>query len=317
MKRRWPASQDAGYFRLSQIPATARTSRLSAVFLLDPPRKAASLLPCRMTDEPERPDNAEEPPAYEPEDIEYPPLEILYRDDHYIAIHKPNGMLVHRTSMDRHATQVAIQLLRDQIGQRVSPVHRLDRPVSGLLLFALTDEALGEGMKLFENRKVEKTYLAIVRGWSPDSDAIDYPLAKFADDDARQKTSVTQTALTTYRTLSRSELSYPTDRYATSRFSLVELHPHTGRRHQLRRHLAHIRHPIIGDTRHGDNTANKHAKEHFNIQRNLLASTELRFTHPITGESLHLTCPLADNFQSALEAMQLSLPEDFARMNSD
>lgn len=246
-----------------------------------------------------------EEPAYTPEDITYPPLEILYRDDYYIAIHKPNGLLVHRTSMDRNATQVAIQLLRDQIGMRVSPVHRLDRPVSGLLLFALTDEALAKGMKLFEERKVQKTYLAIVRGWTPESETIDNPLAKFMDEDARKKSDTTQTALTEFKTLATSELPYPTDRYETSRFSLVQLHPHTGRRHQLRRHLAHIRHPIIGDTRHGDNTANKHARLHFGIERNLLASTELSFMHPITNEPLHLNCPLAENFATALKSMKL------------
>lgn len=246
-------------------------------------------------------------PAYTPEDTIYPPLDILYQDEHYIAIHKPNGMLVHRTAMDRQATQVAIQLLRDQIGMKVSPVHRLDRPVSGLLLFALTDEALVAGMKLFEERKMHKTYLAIVRGWSPETGSIDSPLAKFIDEDARKKSDTTQSALTDFLTIAKSETPYPTDRYATSRFSLVQLHPHTGRRHQLRRHLAHIRHPIIGDTRHGDNTANKHARLHFGVGRNLLASTELSFTHPFSKESLTLTCPLAANFLAAAESMGLKV----------
>lgn len=246
-----------------------------------------------------------EEPAYTPEDKIYPPLDILYRDDHYIAVHKPSGMLVHRSDLDRNATQVAIQLLRDQIGQRVSPVHRLDRPVSGLLLFALTDEALALGMKLFEDRKVQKGYLAIVRGWTDREGTINYPLAKYMDEDARKKSDVTQEAVTDYTTLATSELPYPTDRYATSRFSLVQLQPFTGRRHQLRRHLAHIRHPIIGDTRHGDNTANKHARLHFGIERNLLASIELSFIHPFTERRLDLNCPLAEGFASAKRAMLL------------
>lgn len=260
------------------------------------------------TDEYEAPNgnpSEREEPAYLPQDIQYPPLEILYRDEHYIAVHKPNGMLVHRTSMDRSATQVAIQLLRDRIGQKVYPVHRLDRPVSGLLLFALNEHALTAGMKLFETRQMEKTYLAVARGWTDPRGVIDSPLAKFMDDDARQKSETMQSAQTEYKTLSTSELPYPTNRYATSRFSLVELHPRTGRRHQLRRHLAHVRHPIIGDTRHGDNTANKHARQHFGVERILLASTELSFVHPFSGKPLHLACPLAANFQSVAETMRL------------
>ena len=234
-------------------------------------------------------------------------LPVIYRDDRYIAIHKPSGLLVHRSPIDKRETRFAIQVLRDQIGQKVYPVHRLDRPVSGLLLFALDEEALSAGMKLFEERAVQKTYLAIVRGWTEAEGRIDSPLAKFEDQDARRKSSETQDALTSFQTLATSELPYPTDRYATSRYSLVRLHPHTGRRHQLRRHLAHIRHPIIGDTRYGDNTANKHARLHFSIERNLLASTELAFRHPFSAQQLELACPLDEAFQVASRKLGLRL----------
>ncbi|EDY82985.1 RNA pseudouridine synthase family [Verrucomicrobiia bacterium DG1235] len=234
-----------------------------------------------------------------------PPLEILYRDERLVAIHKPSGLLVHRSPIDRRETRFAIQLLRDQIGQHVYPAHRIDRPTSGILLFGL-DEAAGTALSLlFQNREIQKNYLAVTRGHLPESGLIDSPLHKYEDADGHIKSSETQEAETAYRRLATTELPYPTERYDTTRYSLVELTPHTGRRHQIRRHLAHIRHPIIGDVRHGCNKANKLARSHFAIHRLLLAATHVVFVHPFTNAPLKIHCPPETSFQTALQCIDL------------
>ena len=248
------------------------------------------------------PDATVPPPSPAPQ----PPLEILYRDDRAIAIHKPSGLLVHRSPIDRRETRFAIQLLRDQIGQHVYPAHRIDRPTSGILLFGL-DEAAGAALSiLFQERKVQKTYLAMVRGHTQDAGLIDSPLHKYEDQDGHIKSVETQEARTDYQRLATIELPYSTERYATTRYSLVELSPHTGRRHQIRRHVAHIRHPIIGDVRHGCNKANKLARANFGIHRLLLAATHLEFPHPFENKTVKIHCPLEESFQAALEATKLN-----------
>lgn len=238
--------------------------------------------------------------------IEKEALEILYRDDRYIAIHKPSGLLVHRSPIDRRETRFAIQLLRDQIGQHVYPAHRIDRPTSGILLFGLDADAGTALSILFQERKVQKTYQAIVRGHIPPSGVIDSPLHKYKDLDGHKKSDETQEAHTDYKRLAISELPYPTDRYDTSRFSYVELYPHTGRRHQIRRHLAHIRYPIIGDIRHGCNKTNKIAREKSSINRLMLAATEINFEHPFESKPIHISCRPEASFQHGLESVALS-----------
>lgn len=238
-----------------------------------------------------------------------PPLPILYRDDSYIAIHKPAGLLVHRSPIDRRETRFAIQILRDQIGQRVYPAHRIDRPTSGVLVFGLDEEAGAALSVLFQERKVRKSYLAVTRGFVPESGVVDSPLHKYRDRDGMIKSEETQEALTDYRRLTSSELPYPTERYASTRYSLVQLSPSTGRRHQLRRHLAHIRHPIIGDVRHGCNKANKSARANFGINRLMLAATHLSFEHPFANRTVTIECPPEASFREALNSARLSLPE--------
>jgi len=185
-------------------------------------------------------------------ELSEPSLPILYRDDWLIAIHKPAGLLVHRSALDRHETRFALQMLRDQIGRQVFPVHRLDKGTSGVLLFAL-DREVGRVLNgQFERGEVAKTYLAVVRGHPPEAGEIDHPLVRMADEHAGIVASAAaQPALTRYCRLATVELPYRVDRYPSSRYALLELEPLTGRWHQLRRHLKHIAHPIIGDATHG------------------------------------------------------------------
>ena len=233
-------------------------------------------------------------------------LPIIYRDEQLIAINKPAGLLVHRTVLDRRETRFAVQLLRDQIGQHVHPVHRLDRGTSGVLLFAL-DRAIGRDLSAqFEAQQVAKTYLAIVRGHPPEGGRIDHALTRQYDDyEFRNPASVAaaQDAVTDYRRLAVTEIAQRVDRYPTSRYALLELSPLTGRRHQLRRHLKHLAHPIIGDATYGKGRHNRLFQDLFGCQRLLLACLEMRLTHPASGLPLTLRAPLAADFVDVIDKL--------------
>ncbi len=226
-------------------------------------------------------------------------LQILYHDAHYVAIEKPAGLLVHRSPLAAGESVFALQLLRDQIGQTVYPCHRLDRPTSGVLLFALDPQSLKFSQKEFAEQGCEKLYHAAVRGWTEDAGEIDYALKQ------EEAPAKHQAARTHYRTLKRGEVSEPVGRYATARFALVELSPKTGRTHQLRRHMAHLRHPILGDTRHGDGAQNRFLRQHCGCQRLLLHAHSLSFTHGTTGERITLQANPDQEFEAILAKLGL------------
>jgi len=230
-------------------------------------------------------------------------LNILYRDEHLIAIDKPAGLLVHRSELDRHETRFAVQLLRDQIGRRVQPVHRLDRGTSGVLLFAFDPEMTRQLSQQFETNAVHKTYLAVVRGWPPEEGCIDHALTVQADKYAGISGKEAQAAVTRFRRLATVELPFAVERFPTSRYALVALFPETGRRHQLRRHMKHIAHPVIGDTTHGKGIHNRFFQQQFGCHRLLLACVEMRFRHPVTGEETIIRAPLGDQFAEVLERL--------------
>jgi tRNA pseudouridine65 synthase len=233
-----------------------------------------------------------------------PELEIIHQDDHLVAINKPSGLLVHRSKVDRHETRLALQMLRDQLQQHVYPVHRLDKPTSGVLLFALTPDIARAVSEQFANQAVTKRYLAVVRGYAPEHGTIDHPLTeehdKMTDRRARQNKPA-QEAVTRFRRLARIELPVSVDRYPQTRYSLVEAIPQTGRKHQIRRHLKHIAHPIIGDAKHGKGVHNRFFQEEFTCHRLLLSCVEMNLLHPMTGEGLQLHAALGDSFKRVLE----------------
>ncbi|WP_170315642.1 pseudouridine synthase [Spirosoma sordidisoli] len=222
-------------------------------------------------------------------------LPVLYQSSELVAINKPHGLLVHRSPIASDASEFAVQLLRDQLGQRVYPVHRLDRKTGGVLLFAL-DEAMNAAMQQrFMDGLMDKTYVAIVRGFTDDAQTIDYPL--------RRDDGVVQEAVTHLKTIRRTEIPLAAGKHATSRYSLVELTPTTGRMHQLRKHMAHILHPIIGDRPHGCNKQNKLFLEHFAMNTMLLHARQLRFEHPITAEPIDITAPFQTEFTRMLATL--------------
>lgn len=223
-------------------------------------------------------------------------LEIVYQDEHLIAINKPHGLLVHRSKIANDATEFALQILRDQIGRKVSPVHRLDRKTGGLLLFAFEKEVEIAMHKQFQEGLVAKKYLAVLRGYAPDQLDIDYPLAK--------ENGTMQDAFTSFITLQHTEIAVPFGKHPTSRYSLVEASPTTGRMHQLRRHFAHIFHPIIGDRKHGCNKQNRFFKVEFEMCTMLLHASELRFIHPVTQVAIQLTAKPQSEFTAAMDLLK-------------
>lgn len=216
-------------------------------------------------------------------------LDIIYEDEHYVAINKPHGLLVHRTRIAEEKKEFALQMLRDQLKQKVYPLHRLDRGTSGVLLFAKSPEAATPLVQQFEERETGKVYYAIVRGYTPEAATIDNPIRP--DKDHQHK--LPQDAVTHYTRLATIELPIPVGRYATARYSLVQVKPETGRMHQIRKHFAHIRHYIIGDKKHGDWRHNKMFLEELNCPHMLLHAAELRFMHPYTGKDVLVKAPLS------------------------
>ncbi len=206
--------------------------------------------------------------------------------------------------IDRHETRFALQIVRDQIGQYVYPVHRLDKPTSGILILALSSQCARLLGDQFSQNRVKKEYTAVVRGYTKDSGIIDYPLKeeldKIADKKAREDKEA-QDAVTEYMTLNKIEIPYEVEGYPTSRYSFIKAYPKTGRKHQIRRHMKHISHPIIGDANHGRGRHNRFFKSEFNVNRLLLACTEVSFTHPFTHTELSITCPIDGEFLSLLE----------------
>ena len=230
-------------------------------------------------------------------------LPILYRDDYLVAINKPSGLLVHRSEIDRHETRFAMQLVRDQIGQQVFPVHRLDKPTAGVLVFALSAEIAKKMGDIFYQHLVEKIYLAVVRGHSPAAITVDHPLIEERDKYADKKAHTNkpaQPAITEFKTLATTELPFSVDKYPSTRYSLVECRPKSGRKHQIRRHLKHISHPIIGDAKHGKGIHNRFFQEQFGCSGLMLAATELHFQHPITQTFITFIAPLEQKFSRVL-----------------
>jgi tRNA pseudouridine65 synthase len=230
-------------------------------------------------------------------------LPILYQDNEFVVVNKRSGLLVHRSGLDRHATEFALQIVRDQLGKFVFPVHRLDRATSGALVFAFSKENAKTMAEQFSSRLVQKTYLAVVRGIPPGKIVIDYPLKEELDAITDKKARIDkgpQAAITEVETLASVEFPVQVDKYPTSRYALVRAKPKTGRKHQIRRHLRHLGHPLIGDITHGSGKHNRFFESRFGLRRLLLACTEISFAHPRTGEPIFVKAPLAADFKDLL-----------------
>lgn len=222
-------------------------------------------------------------------------LKILFEDEYLVAIDKPSGLLVHPSWIAPAYTPNAVAQLREYLQDTVYTIHRLDRATSGVILFAKQKQIAHDMNLAFAERRVKKTYLCVTRGYTPEAGLIDYALKPifdkkadpFADPDKPAKEARSE-----FRRLATIELPFPVSRYPSARYSLVEVKPHTGRKHQIRRHMKHIFHPLVGDTAHGDGKHNRLFREKFDLHRLLLMATELEFIHPVSGAAVHLQCPV-------------------------
>jgi len=215
-------------------------------------------------------------------------LTILYQDKHIVAVNKPSGLLVHKSWVAKDAKEFALQMVRDQVGEFVYPVHRLDRPTSGVLLFAFS----GELARIIQEdwAQSEKIYWALVRGWLKAPVLVDHALKGMKDYGQDEGTS--QEAQTEFKPLEQTEIDAPIDRYPKSRFSWIQATPKQGRTHQIRRHLKHISHPIIGDARYGKGNYNRYFSSELDCHRLLLHARTLKITHPVTGQRIEINAPL-------------------------
>jgi tRNA pseudouridine65 synthase len=217
-----------------------------------------------------------------------PSIELLYVDEHIVVANKPSGLLVHR-GWDND-DDVAMFRVRDALGSYVYPVHRLDRGTSGALLFARTAAVAATLAKAFEEGEVAKGYLALVRGAPPEEGVIDYAIQKRED-------GPRVSAVTRFRRLGCSDVD---------RCALVLAHPETGRLHQVRRHLRHINHPLVGDVKHGSGAINRHYRAEYGLHRLALHAHRLAFRHPVTRAPVDLTAPVPDDLAAPLAKLGLS-----------
>lgn len=218
-------------------------------------------------------------------------IRLLFVDEHVVVADKPSGLLVHRGWDDDD--DVAMFRVRDAIGQRVHPVHRLDRGTSGALVFARDPASAASLARAFEEGRVEKRYLALVRGEPPAEGAIDYAIQK-------KEGGPRVAARTRFRLVKRS----PVDRC-----SLVLAMPETGRLHQVRRHLRHINHPLVGDVKHGSGPINRHYRATYGLVRLALHAVGIAFAHPVTGARVEVTADVPDNLAVPFRALGLAWPE--------
>lgn len=216
-----------------------------------------------------------------------------------MILHKPAGLLVHPSWIAPARTPNLVGWLKQQFpADTFHTLHRLDRATSGVIAFVRNDKQAAQTMhQQFIDRRVHKTYLCVVRGWTDPEGSIDYPLTQEKDHFAEPFASDSkppQEAVTHYRTLGHVELPIPVGRYPVARYSLVEVKPETGRKHQIRRHMKHLLHPLVGDTRHGEGRHNRLFREHFDLHRLLLMATELRFEHPYELKQVKVSAPPDD-----------------------
>lgn len=212
-------------------------------------------------------------------------LELIYEDEYLVAVNKPPDLLVHATRLFPGERYACLQMLRDQLGHRVFTVHRLDRKTSGVLLFCKESGFQAEVDGLFREKRVTKTYAAVVRGWIEEPFTSERPLRK-------PDTEVIQDAVSHFTPMEKAELPEAVGRYDTARLCLVGVKPETGRTHQIRRHLKHAAHPILGDTVHGDGRYNTFARGSLACGRMCLHAVSLSFVHPFLGEPVEIKAPM-------------------------
>ena len=208
-------------------------------------------------------------------------IEVLYSDEHFCVINKPSGSVVHRTR-GAEGFPVILQLLRDQLGRKVFPVHRLDRGTSGCLVFAF--DSITTSHLQIALKEGQKKYLALCFGHPPVDGVYDRELTA--------ENKVKKEAVTKFKRLKTYE-----------RYSLLELDLITGRKHQIRRHLSFEGHHIVGDVNYGKGWLNRRFREDYSFNRLFLHCCLITFAHPETGEQICVECGLGAELESLLKKL--------------
>lgn len=232
-------------------------------------------------------------------------LEIIYQDKYIICINKPCGILVHRTPLAVNETEFVVQKLRDQTGLYIYPVHRLDRPTSGVLIFALDSQTASILSRMLISSEVTKTYVALVRGWFPGEIDLNYPV--------KNERGTIKDAITRFKCLKNYSIDIPVGAFPSARYSLVKCWPQTGRWHQIRQHLAHLRYYIVNDRVHGDGKHNNIFKHKLGIEPLFLHAAELVLKHPYTGEIMKFEASFPDHWQ---QFINISKEENINEQNN-
>jgi len=240
-----------------------------------------------------------------PADKTFDSLEIIYQDKYLVGINKPHNLMVHPSDKSDDERPTAMYLLKEQLKKWIYVTHRLDSKTSGALLFAVNSKVQKKINSQFENRLNKKTYYTIVRGYTDDKDTIDYDLTNTK--------GKTQSAITHYQTIARTEIDLPHGDHDTSRYSLVKVMPETGRYHQIRKHLAHIDHPIIGDRPHGCNKQNRLFKTHFNSTDMFLHAWSLTFMHPRLEEEVTIQANFQPVFSDMLKTLEFENVDELVK----
>lgn len=213
-------------------------------------------------------------------------IEILFEDEYCVIVNKPNNVLTHYSYYSRNIkTDILVDLLKDQFGYELFPVHRLDRKTSGVLLVAKNKKYIPKFQELFNSQSIQKRYIAVVRGFVEEKITIDSPVKN-------PDTKVYREALTYANPLNSIELDIAVQPYNSSRYSLLELTPKTGRMHQLRIHMNKVSHPIVGDYKYGDRFHNRNFEDNFDCHNMFLHAYLLAFKHPFTTEELIIKASL-------------------------
>ncbi|MCW4631816.1 MULTISPECIES: pseudouridine synthase [Marinomonas] len=241
------------------------------------------------------------------QNVEPEPLSILFKDDHIVAVNKPSGLLVHRTNLAKDEEDAVVQRLRDQTGQWVFPVHRLDRGTSGVLVMAFTPEVARRLSAQFSASETQKTYHCLVRGFCDEVGVIHYPLAKLNEQKGRSRFKIEGTekdAETHFKCLVQYQLPIPVSRYDAMRLSWIEVTPKQGRKHQIRRHFKHQLHPLVGDSCYGCRHINKVTKDIWPEDfRLMLHASSLQFSHPITNQIITIKAELSAEILNVLNRL--------------
>ena len=221
-------------------------------------------------------------------------IAVLFVDDRLAVVNKPAGLMVHDSALARGESDFVADRLREQFGRQIFLVHRLDRATSGCLLLAFDRETASALGKTLMSRQVEKDYLAICRGWPEETFVVDHAL------DGGPGKPVKKPAVTEFTRLAMAELDMPSANFDTSRYALLRASPHTGRFRQIRRHLKHVSHHLIGDSSHGDGRHNRNFRM-LGIHRMLLHAERLAFAHPVGGQVIEVLAPLDAEYTRATD----------------